>query len=100
MLLTSVQWFIIVGIEIQLFIAEDGDQRNDRVVAACLRIAGMLSSLSSTHLDLCTDLDSLSSSTMHVLRTACRQETMRYGRLGLPKGGSALDKTVGESETH
>ena len=36
---------------------------------------------------------------MHVLRTACRQETMRYGRLGLPKGESTIGLGAGARQS-
>lgn len=72
--------------EIYLFLAEDSDYRNDRIVNACLSLAGMLSSLCSSHNALLSELDALTISTLHAVRTACRQETMRYDRVGVPKG--------------
>jgi hypothetical protein len=77
----------VLGIsEIYLFLAEDSDYRNDRIVNACLSLAGMLSSLCSSHNGLLSELDALTISTLHAVRTACRQETMRYDRVGVPKG--------------
>lgn len=78
-------WLVLGISEIYLFLAEDSDYRNDRIVNACLSVAGMLSSLCSSHNALLSELDALTISTLHAVRTACRQETMRYDRVGVPK---------------
>ena len=89
---SPLQWLLIGVSEIYLSLSEDSDHRNDACINACLKISGMLSSLCSSssashyYNGLTGELDALTSSTIHVVRTACRQETMRYDRMRVPKG--------------
>lgn len=85
-------WILLGITEIYLWLSEDTEHRNDRTVTACLGISGLLASLCAGHGGLIPELDALTCSTIHVVRTACRQEIMRYDRMRVPRGqcGSLL----------